>query len=66
IVLTCSRLMFLRPVLSMDQASWVEAHVLAMDFFGGSPRRIVPDYAPRRIIGLVFPTALCAGGAATA
>jgi len=43
IVLTCSRLIFLRPVLSMDQASWVEAHVLAMEFFGGSPRRIVPD-----------------------
>ena len=43
IVLTCSRLLFLRPVLSMDQASWVEAHVLAMEFFAGSPRRIVPD-----------------------
>jgi transposase len=43
IVLTCSRLMFLRPVLSMDQSSWVEAHVLALEFFGGSPRRVVPD-----------------------
>jgi len=43
IVLTCSRLMFLRPVLSMDEGSWVEAHVLALEFFGGSPRRIVPD-----------------------
>ena len=37
IVLTCSRLMFLRPVLRMDQGSWVEAHVLAFEFFGGSP-----------------------------
>jgi transposase len=43
LVLTCSRLLFLRPVLSMDQASWVEAHVLGLAFFGGSPRRIVPD-----------------------
>jgi transposase len=42
-VLTCSRLVFLRPVLRMDELSWVEAHVLAMEFFGGSPRRIVPD-----------------------
>ena len=27
----------------MDQRSWVEAHVLAFEFFGGVPRRIVPD-----------------------
>jgi hypothetical protein len=43
IVLSCSRLLFLRPVLSMDLGSWVEAHVLAMEFFGGCVRRIVPD-----------------------
>lgn len=43
IVLTCSRLMFLRPVLKMDEASWVEAHVLAFEFVGGVVRRVVPD-----------------------
>ena len=43
IVLTYSRLMFLRPVLRMDQGSWVEAHVLAFEFFEGSVSRIVPD-----------------------
>jgi transposase len=43
IVLSCSRLLFLRPVLSMDLGSWVEAHVLAMEFFGGAPARIIPD-----------------------
>ena len=43
IVLTCSRLMFLRTVLRLDQGSWVESHVLALEFFGGSPQRIVPD-----------------------
>lgn len=42
-VLCCSRLLFLRPVLSMDQTSWVEANVAAMTFFGGVPRRLVPD-----------------------
>ena len=42
-VLPYSRLLFLRPVLSMDQASWVQAHVLAVEFFGGVPRRVVPD-----------------------
>jgi hypothetical protein len=43
IVLAYSRLMFVRPVLKMDQRSWVEAHVLAFEFWGGVPLRIVPD-----------------------
>jgi transposase len=42
-VLACSRLMFLRPVLSMDEQSWVHSHVLAFEFFGGVPARVVPD-----------------------
>ena len=43
IVLAWSRHMFLRPVLSMDQSSWVAAHTAAWEFFGGVPRRLVPD-----------------------
>ncbi|HET6874842.1 MAG TPA: IS21 family transposase [Acidimicrobiales bacterium] len=42
-VLACSRHMFVRPVLSMDARSWVAAHVAAFAFFGGVPRRVVPD-----------------------
>lgn len=42
-VLPCSRHMFVRPVLSMDQAAWTQAHVEAFAFFGGVPRRLVPD-----------------------
>lgn len=42
-VLCFSRLMFLRPVLKMDEQSWVEAHVLAFEFFGGAVARVVPD-----------------------
>jgi len=42
-VLACSRHMFVRPVLSMDAASWVSSHVAAFSFFGGAPRRLVPD-----------------------
>jgi transposase len=42
-VLAFSRLMFLRPVLSMDEQSWVHSHVLAFEFFGGVPARVVPD-----------------------
>jgi transposase len=42
-VLACSRHMFVRPVLAMDQAAWTQAHVEAFAFFGGVPRRLVPD-----------------------
>jgi hypothetical protein len=35
--------MFVRPVLTMDQRAWTEAHVEAFAFFGGVPRRLVPD-----------------------
>lgn len=42
-VLSFSRMLFLRPVLSMDAASWVAAHVAAFEFFGGSVLRVVPD-----------------------
>src|SRR3954464_12302036 len=42
-VLACSRHMFVRPVLSMDQRAWVGAHVEAFVFFGGCPARLVPD-----------------------
>ena len=37
-VLACSRHMFVRPVLRMDQRAWTEAHVEAFAFFGGVPR----------------------------
>ena len=42
-VLACSRLMFLRPVIRLDQTSWCEGHVEAFAFFGGVPARLVPD-----------------------
>ena len=42
-VLACSRHMFVRPVLVMDQRAWTECHVAAFEFFGGIPARLVPD-----------------------
>lgn len=42
-VLACSRHIFVRPVLSMDQAAWTQAHVEAFAFFGGVTARLVPD-----------------------
>jgi transposase len=42
-VLCCSRHMFVRPVIRLDQHAWTECHVAAFEFFGGVPARLVPD-----------------------
>jgi hypothetical protein len=42
-VLCCSRHMFVRPVIRLDQHAWTECHVRAFEFFGGVPARLVPD-----------------------
>ncbi len=41
--LSHSRHQFLYPVLSEDGPSWLQGHVEAFAFFGGAPRRLVPD-----------------------
>jgi transposase len=42
-VLACSRHLFVRPVIRLDQQAWSECHVAAFGFFGGVPARLVPD-----------------------
>ena len=42
-VLSCSRHLFVQPVIKMDQTSWCASHVAAFEFFGGVPARLVPD-----------------------
>lgn len=42
-VLSCSRHVFVQPVIRMDQSSWCASHVAAFEFFGGAPARLVPD-----------------------
>jgi transposase len=42
-ILSCSRALFVQPVLRMDQASWNASHVAAFEFFGGVPERLVCD-----------------------
>ena len=61
-VLACSRHMFVRPVLKMDQRAWTECHVAAFEFFGGVPARLVPEYVPRNIFRLLCPAPLCGRG----
>ena len=48
-VLACSRYMFVRPVLKMDQRAWTECHVGAFAFFAGVPARLVVEYVARNI-----------------
>ena len=59
-VLACSRHLFVRPVIRLDQQSWSECHVAAFAFFGGVPARLVPENVPRNIFRLLCPAALCA------
>ena len=42
-VLACSRHLFVRPVIRLDQQGWSQCHVAAFAFFGGVPARLVPD-----------------------
>src|SRR5436305_10188725 len=41
--LSHSRHQFLDPVLAEGAVAWHEGHVKGLAFFGGTPRRIVPD-----------------------
>ena len=49
-VLSASRHLFVRPVLAMPVSVWVEAHVAALGFFGGAPRRLVTDNLKASVI----------------
>jgi transposase len=41
--LSQSRHQFLYPCVAEDSTAWLEGHVAALHFFGGAPRRVVPD-----------------------
>jgi len=42
-ILSFSRHMFVRVVTKMDQREWLTCHILAFEYFGGAPLRIIPD-----------------------
>jgi len=58
-VLCCSRHLFVRPVLKLDQRAWTECHVAAFEFFQGVPARLVPENVPRNIFRVTCPAWLC-------
>lgn len=47
-ILSCSRALFIQPVLRMDQASWNASHVAAFEFFGGVPARLADPLGDHR------------------
>jgi len=61
-VLGASGYLYVEATRGEDLASWLGAHVRALAFYSGSPRAVVPDYVPRHIIGLLWPTGLCGRG----
>jgi len=49
-IFSFSRHMFVRVVTKMDQREWLTCHILALQFFGGAPKRITPDNLKTGII----------------
>jgi len=45
--------------VSQGAGDWLGAHVRALEYFGGAPRAIVPDFVPGNKIGLMCPSSLC-------
>ena len=58
-MLGASGYLYAEAVRSQDVASWLGAHVRALEFYGGSVRLVVHDYVARHIIELLWPTGLC-------
>jgi transposase len=58
-VLGASGYLYAEATRSQNLASWLGAHVRALEFYGGAVRAVVPDYVPRHIIRLLCPTGLC-------
>jgi len=58
-VLGASNYTYLEASWSQTLPDWIGAHVRAFDFMGSVPRCLVPDYVPRHIIGLMWPSSIC-------
>jgi len=58
-VLCYSRLCYIEFSLAQRKADFYRALVHALEFFGGSPRKVIVDYVPRNIIHIMWPIPLC-------
>jgi transposase len=59
-VLGASSYTYAEATWTQGLPDWIASHQRAFQFFGGVPELLVPDYVPRNIIRLLFPSALCA------
>jgi transposase len=55
-VLGWSRYAYVEFVFDQKVETWLRCHRNALEFFGGVPQRLVPDYVPRHIIDLMCPS----------
>ena len=52
--LPCSQLVYVKATWTQGQEDWLGAHVRALDYIGGCPEKLVPDYVPGHIMKSVF------------
>lgn len=58
-VLAASNYSYAEAQWAEDLPNWIGGHVRALDFFGGVPEIITPEYVPRNIFWIMCPPALC-------
>src|ERR1700726_4646216 len=63
--LPCSDLTYAEASWTQGHEDWLGAHVRAFAYIGALPEKVIPDYVPGHIIGVLCPLRLCGGVAAT-
>ncbi len=58
-VLGASNYTFGEATWSQTLPDWIGSHVRAFEFLGGVSQMVIPDYVPRNIIVIMFPSPLC-------
>jgi transposase len=58
-VLGASNYSFAEATWGQSLCDWLESHVRAFEFFGGTTTIVVPDYVPGNIIRVMCPSSLC-------
>jgi len=60
-VLSWSRMIFMRFFLGMPMECFLRGHVSAFEFFEGVPRELLPESVPRNTFVVLLPDRLCGG-----
>jgi transposase len=61
-VLGASNYTYAEASWTQSLPDWIGSHVRTLDFLGGVPRQIVPDFVPGNKIGIMCPAPLCGRG----